>query len=187
MHERYLALAPAWLGPVLAAGVPLGHSSRQRPPRLARDGAPPLAGCFATRSAFPAWCSSPRGALAGVWLLALIPLRLISGWLGLDVGTGGAALARPRAVRRRRRVGRDLAPAGGRDRARRPERRAPVGGHASCPRALSDGSPRAAALAARPLRIVQIADPHLGPWQSVAQAPPRDRRTCSATSPISCC
>ena len=112
--------------PVLDGGVPLGDARGRAAPRLARDGAAPVAGVSLRASASRAWSSSRPARSPGVWLLALVPLQLLFDGLGIDRRARGAALARPRAVRRRGRVGRDLAPARGRDRARRAERREPA-------------------------------------------------------------
>jgi predicted MPP superfamily phosphohydrolase len=106
------------------------------------------------------------GALSGIWLLALLPLRGALAWMGSDgvldslvwldlvplllcaVSVGTSLRLAPEVVRVR------LGAAG-------PEQiqRVPVERHRREPAPLVEDS----------LRIVQIADPHLGPWQSVRQ------------------
>lgn len=106
------------------------------------------------------------GALAGPWLLTLLPFRALAGGLGLDVlATGLALLALlPLLV-----VGASIVTSLGLrrevvritlDREVHSERvRLPVERHRKTP-------PPAPG---RPLRLVQIADPHLGPWTSVSR------------------
>jgi predicted MPP superfamily phosphohydrolase len=120
------------------------------------------------------WCVSipgqaflAMGFLSGVWLLALLPIRLLVaalGWTGAEsaldwldfvplalcVASIGTSLSPVHEVVRVR-LGR-----------RGPAKlqRVPVERHRGrSPRPLEE----------KVLRIVQIADPHLGPWQSVAQ------------------
>jgi predicted MPP superfamily phosphohydrolase len=107
------------------------------------------------------------GVLSGVWLLLLLPVRVLAsavGWnaalsalswldlapLGLCAGSIVTSMRlRPETVRVR------LGQAGPRE-----LQRVPVERHLGRPpRPLDEAS----------LRIVQIADPHLGPWQSVRQ------------------
>ena len=120
------------------------------------------------------WCVSipgqaflAAGFLCGIWLLALLPIRL--GLQALGWGTASAALGwldfvplgvcalsigtslRPVHEVVRVRLGRQ-GPA--------ELRRVPVERHRARPPRPLEG---------KVLRIVQIADPHLGPWQSVAQ------------------
>ncbi len=104
------------------------------------------------------------GALAGPWLLALLPLRLLAEWVGAGGVERALALAALLPIPlvafsigtslglRRETVHVDL------DDRRYPERtRLPVARHRGCPPVRPE----------RPIRIVQIADPHLGPWQPV--------------------
>jgi hypothetical protein len=110
------------------------------------------------------------GALSGVWLLALLPLRAALQLAGLDAVLGwlrwldalpfviavASLVTSSRLVREIVRVhvaddGPDLVARVPLERFRRGRRRNP------------------APAARRPLRIVQIADPHLGPWQPVAR------------------
>jgi predicted MPP superfamily phosphohydrolase len=109
------------------------------------------------------------GALAGVWLLALVPLRLLLAWLGLDAGTAalrwldlvpfGVAVAS---------VATSLRPADEIVRVVPTDARPPAVTRLPIER-YRNGRRPPPPLPARPLRIVQIADPHLGPWQPVAK------------------
>jgi predicted MPP superfamily phosphohydrolase len=106
------------------------------------------------------------GALAGVWLLALLPVRALLlafhadaalatlSWLDVvPFAVAGASIltsSRPSLERVRVRLGEDGPAHVRRVPVERYRRREPP------------------PLSARPLRIVQISDPHLGPWQTVA-------------------
>lgn len=168
MHERYLALVPAWSTPVLAlaflwglvaAALHLGSlvTARLRSP------------AFRYAVSIPGMVFVAAGALAGVWLLALIPLRLALAWLGLDAGTAvlrwldlvpfGVAVAS---------VATSLRPAAEIVRVVPNEARPPVVTRLPVER-YRTGRREPPSLPSRPLRIVQIADPHLGPWQPVAK------------------
>ena len=138
-----------------AAGAHLAGLVR---PRLRR---PP----FRLAVSIPGMTFIAAGALAGLWLLVLLPVRgalLVLGWeralaaLGrLDLLPFAVAalsvVTSSRPVREivRVRLGTDGPPRVARLRAERYRHRPPE------------------SLARRPLRIVQIADPHLGPWQPV--------------------
>jgi len=168
MHARYLELASPWLAPLLeaaflwgmlAAGLHLGSlaTARLRSP------------AFRYGVSIPGMVFIAAGALAGVWLLALIPLHLVFGWFGVDLGVmvlrwldllpfavavaSVATSLRPAAEIVRVMPSAASPPA---------VTRLPIERY----RAGRREPPR---LERRPLRIVQIADPHLGPWQPVAQ------------------
>ena len=83
MHERYLALAPAELAPVLsiaflwglvAAALHLGSlvTARLRSP------------AFRIGVSIPGMVFVAAGALSGVWLLAWLPVRALVASLGMD-------------------------------------------------------------------------------------------------------
>lgn len=177
MHERYLALAvsfgPGWLVPLLdaaffwglvAAAFHLGSlvTARLRPP------------VFRYAASIPGMVFVAAGALAGVWLLALVPIRLVLDALDVHVATAAlrwldlvpfavAVASVATSVRPAQEIVRVVPDAARPDtvtrlpveryraRARRADRRVPP------------------VLERRPLRIVQITDPHLGPWQPVAK------------------
>lgn len=120
----------------------------------------------------PGQATVAAGFMLGVWLLAMFPVRLLFGWLGFDAGLAVLSWfdlvpilvavvsigtsARPVAEVVRVRLGglaAGEAAAGPSEVSRVPVER--FRGRTPAP------------LATRPLRIVQIADPHLGPWQSV--------------------
>jgi predicted MPP superfamily phosphohydrolase len=123
---------------------------------------------FRISASIPGQAFLAAGALSGVWLLALLPIRALL-WLGewgdalaalrwLDVipfAVAGASLVTSiRLVQETVRI--ELAEEG-------PDRvdRVPVRRYRRWR--------RPAPLEQRPLRIVQISDPHLGPWQPVAK------------------
>lgn len=162
MHARLLDwmrppgavwLHAAFVWCMTAAGVHLVALVR---PRLRR-------GLFRWTVSIPGMAFLAAGALSGLWLLALLPLRgaalLLGGdgvlallrWLDL-APFAVAALSVVTSLRPAREVVRVTLDRSG------PETvtRLPV-------ERYRRRRPRP--LAARPLRIVQIADPHLGPWQ----------------------
>jgi len=166
MHGRYLALCPpawrlamdaAFAWAMAAAGV---HLASLVTPRLRRRP-------FRLAASIPGMVFVAAGALAGVWLLALLPVRALLAWAGwesslallrwLDVVPFAVAVvsvatsARPVDEVVRVFLGKDGPP---------DVRRVPVERYRRRP---------PAPLAERPLRIVQVADPHLGPWQPVAK------------------
>jgi predicted MPP superfamily phosphohydrolase len=114
----------------------------------------------------PGQTFTAAGFMAGVWMLALLPFRLVLGWIGLDplvdslrwLDLAPFALAvlsvatslRPNEEWVRIRLSGESSDTFERVPVERHRRRAP------------------APTADRPLRIVQITDPHLGPWQPVA-------------------
>ncbi len=164
-HPRIVALLPeawtpwlhaAFAWSMLAAGLHLAHLVRAR----MRS---PL---FRLGISVPGQAFVAAGFMAGVWLLALLPIRLALWALGfegalawmrwLDLAPFGvaavAAFTSPRPVVEwvRVRLG-DEGPA--------EVERMPVERHRRrAPQPLED----------RPLRLVQITDTHLGPWQTVA-------------------
>jgi predicted MPP superfamily phosphohydrolase len=168
MHARYLELVSPWLAPFLgaaflwgliAAGMHLGSlvTARLRSP------------AFRYGVSIPGMVFVAAGALSGVWLLALVPLQLLFDWLGVDLGIAAlrwldllpfaVAVASVATSLRPvdeivRMVASDASPLAV---TRLPIERYRVGRREP---------PR---LERRPLRIVQIADPHLGPWQPVAK------------------
>jgi hypothetical protein len=122
---------------------------------------------FRTLVSIPGMAFIAAGALAGVWLLLLLPVRLVLALAGAD-----GALEHLRWL--------DVAPfavaAASVVTSLRPKRevvRVPLArsGPDEFTRVPAARYRRRAAppLPARPLRIVQIADPHLGPWQPVAR------------------
>ena len=165
MESRLAALAGpgAWLvstafaGAILAAGLHFAHLSRAR---LRGPG-------FRWTVSVPGMAAIAAGFLSGVWLLALLPLRGLLWALGaegaldalrwldpLPIAVAGLSVftsLRPRVEQVRLELGREAPDA----LTRVPVRRRRAGG---------GGGSRAADA---PLRIVQIADPHLGPWQPV--------------------
>jgi len=177
MHERYLALAvssgPAWLVPLLnaaffwglvAAAFHLGSlvTARLRPP------------FFRYAVSIPGMVFVAAGALAGVWLLALVPIRLVLDALGIDAATAAlrwldlvpfavAVASVATSTRPAQEIVRVL------PHAARPETvtRLPVERYRARARRADRRVPPA--LERRPLRIVQITDPHLGPWQPVTK------------------
>jgi hypothetical protein len=105
------------------------------------------------------------GALGGVWLVALLPVRAVLWSLGWDAALGWlawadalplaiAALSIVTSSRPKRELVRVALGEDGPDEVRR----VPVERYRRR---------RPAPLAERPLRIVQITDPHLGPWQPI--------------------
>jgi predicted MPP superfamily phosphohydrolase len=161
-HERLTAWAsPAvvpWLDAVfvyglLAAGAHLTHLVRAR----LRHGA------FRVLVSIPGMVYVAVGALSGLWLLALLPVRGVLWLAGLDtglvalrwldlipVGVGVASVITSlRTVEEIVRV--PLARSGPAEVTRVPVERY--------------RHRRPQPLARRPLRVVQIADPHLGPWR----------------------
>ena len=124
-------------------------------------------GVFRWAISIPGMAFIGAGSLAGVWLLALLPVRAAALVLGADTLLAGLRWL-------------DLAPflvAGfSVVTSLRPARevvRVPLGrtGPAEVTRLPVERYRRRPPrpLARRPLRIVQIADPHLGPWQPVAR------------------
>jgi predicted MPP superfamily phosphohydrolase len=165
LHPRLVALLPPAFAPVLhgafayAMAAACTHlvglvQARLRPRP------------FRWFVSIPGMAFIATGALAGVWLLALLPLEavcLLAGWapalaslrwldvVPLVVGVASVATSL-HTVEEFVRIPLD--------RAAHPSfTRLPV------ERARRRG--RLAPTAARPLRIVQVADPHLGPWQPV--------------------
>jgi len=168
MQERYVALVPAPLAPWVTAAFVWGivaiavHLSSLVTARL-------RSAAFRWGVSIPAMVFVSGGALAGVWLLALVPLRLVLGMLGFErvlatlgwldllpfvVAVASVATSSRPAAEIVRVVPTDASP---RRVTRLPLERYRVGRREPPP------------LAGRPLRIVQIADPHLGPWQPVAK------------------
>ena len=168
MRGRYLALAPPALDPWVAAAFVWGlaaaatHLASLVTARL-------RSAVFRYVVSIPGMVFVAAGALAGVWLLAAVPLRALCDLTGFDLG--GTVLRWldlvPFAVALAS-VATSLRPADEIVRLTRDDAspaevsRLPVAryrGHRRRPPPLAD----------RPLRIVQIADPHLGPWQPVAK------------------
>jgi predicted MPP superfamily phosphohydrolase len=164
-HARIVPLFPAALAPWLhaafagsmaAAALHMAHLVRARM----------RAWPFRWAISIPGQVFVAAGALAGLWLLALLPLRALLWWAGfsgalaalrwLDVVPFALALgsiatsARPSLEWVRVHLGRAGPEEVERIPVERHRRREPV------------------PLAGRPLRLVQISDPHLGPWQTVA-------------------
>jgi len=167
MHSRLVGWAPpegavwmhaAFVWCIAAAGLHLLALVR---PRL-------RAPWFRTLVSIPGMAFIAAGALSGVWLLALLPIRaalwaagstsVLAALRPLDllpfVVAGASVFTSIRPAREVVRVplghtGPDAVTRVPVQRYRRRRRPAP--------------------LSARPLRIVQIADPHLGPWQPVAR------------------
>jgi len=165
-HARIVGLLPGWAAGVLhaafayallAAGLHLAAlvSPRLRPAH------------FRLAVSIPAMVFIGGGALCGLWLLALLPIRallVLAGWhdavdvlrwldavpLAVAV-TAVLTSSRPLEETVRVSLGRDGPPSVSRIPVRRYRR----------------GPPPEADR--RPLRIAQIADPHLGPWQPVAK------------------
>jgi predicted MPP superfamily phosphohydrolase len=166
LHERWTLLAADSLRPALhllfvysmaAAGVQLAHLVRAR-----------LRGeMFRWLISVPGQTFIAGGMLAGPWLLFLFPIRLAFGYLGWEseligltcvetlplivaiLSIATSVTTRPETVRF------DLSKEGPASMQRVPVQR--LRGHDHAP------------LASRPLRIVQLTDTHIGPWQSVAR------------------
>jgi predicted MPP superfamily phosphohydrolase len=166
MHGRLESLFPgdpAWLHAAFAysmaaAGMHLVALVR---PRLRR----PL---FRLTVSIPGMAFVAGGALSGLWLLALLPVRLLLGFLGWNAALDvlhvfdllPVAVAGVSVVTSVRTVSELV--------------RIPIENHGPedvtrVPVARYRGRRRPAPLTDRPLRIVQIADPHIGPWQPVAK------------------
>ena len=151
--SSFLALA------LLAAGVHFGHLVRAR-----------LRGpLFRWTVSVPGMAAIAAGFLAGLWLLALLPLRLALWAMGAEAALEAlvwldalpiavAALSvltslHPRVERVEVELGSEAPP-----------------GITRLPVRRSRSRPRAPERAGQgPLRIVQVTDPHLGPWQPVAR------------------
>ena len=165
MHPRLVELLPPAAAPVLhaafayamAAGCThlMGLVQARLRPRL-----------FRWAVSIPGMAFIATGALSGLWLLALLPLRgvcVVAGWTGvlaalrwLDLVpfTIGivSVLTSLRTIEEIVRIPLDRA------------------AHPSFTRLPVERRRRARAMPApttRPLRVVQISDPHLGPWQPV--------------------
>jgi uncharacterized protein len=167
MEERYRLLAGSELAPWVGVAFLWGivatavHMGSLVTARLRSE-------TFRHLVSIPGMVFVAAGALAGMWALALVPLQALLGWLGLEIGLAtlrwldlvpfAVAVAsvvtslRP-ANEVVRVVPRDVHPS--------KVTRLPVERYR--------GGRQPPALSARPLRIVQIADPHLGPWQPVAK------------------
>lgn len=144
---------------LLAAGLHFGHLVRAR-----------LRGpLFRWTVSVPGMAAIAAGFLAGIWLLALLPLRLALWAMGAEAALEAlvwldalpiavAALSVLTSLRPRiERVEVELGSEGPSVLTRVPVRR-------------SRTRPRPPEQAGRgPLRIVQVTDPHLGPWQPVAR------------------
>jgi predicted MPP superfamily phosphohydrolase len=164
LHDRLTAwAAPAWrpwvdaafLYGVIAAGLHLAHLVRARLRHWT----------FRVLVSIPGMVSVAVGALSGLWLLVLLPVRgglWLAGWDGgldalrwLDlVPVVIGILSVVTSLRRVDEVVRVTLSRSGPDEVAR----LPVERYRRRP---------PEPLARRPLRIVQITDPHLGPWQPV--------------------
>jgi predicted MPP superfamily phosphohydrolase len=179
MHERLLA----WLAPDGArlTNTAFVYSMAAASVHLASLVKPRLRGAlFRALVSIPGMAFIAAGALSGVWLLALLPVRALFGaldwrsalaamrWLDL-VPFVIAALSIVTSLRLAREVVRiRLA-------------RTDDDGPATVMRVPLEryrGRPPEP-LSSRPLRIVQISDPHLGPWQSVAALRRRIAELCT--------
>ena len=164
-HAGWVSLAFA--AGSLAAGLHLAHLIR---PRLRGPG-------FRWAVSVPGLTAIAAGLLSGVWLLAWLPVRLVLWALGAERGLellawldpvpiGVAALSVVTSLwPRHERVRIELA-------ADTTDSRTPDSPTPDSLRRLPVERRRARGDPARdpsaPLRVVQIADPHLGPWQTVA-------------------
>lgn len=165
MHPRVVALAPA-VAPLLHAAFAYGMAAAAvHLAGLVQARLRPRA--FRWAISIPGMAFIAIGALSGLWLLALLPVRAALalggfasalaalGWLDLVPFVVGAlsVLTSLRTVEELVRIPLDRAV------------------HPTVTRLPVDRRrrrrPRAAAAPGRALRIVQIADPHLGPWQPV--------------------
>ncbi len=163
LHQRLTTLVPPPLVPWLHGGFAYGMAAAgAHLVALVRARLRPRAFRWMVSRIGMAFIAT--GALAGVWLVLLLPLRVVLALAGMDTMlsafrwldllplTVGAAsvLTSMRTAHEIVRIPLDGAsyPSLTRLPVKRHRRRAP-------------------APAYRPLRIVQIADPHLGPWQSV--------------------
>lgn len=164
MQARIVAWVTPSLGALAAAGFayPMAatgmHLASLTRPRL-------RAWSFRVLVSIPGQAFLAAGALSGVWLLLLLPVRAVLAVLGFEGALAAlrwldplpfavAALSVLTSLRlRREHVRVTLGSDGPSTVARVPVERT----RRSPPEPLEP----------RPLRIVQIADPHLGPWQSV--------------------
>jgi hypothetical protein len=164
MHARLLAWAPAGLRLALAGAFAYGMAAAgTHLAALVRARLRPA--LFRLLVSIPGMVFIAAGALSGVWLLVLLPVRALLegfGWQhalamlrGLDlvpfVIVAGSIVTSARLVPEVVRV--PLATEGPPTVSRVPVARY--------------RRRRPSLLAKRPLRILQIADPHLGPWQPV--------------------
>ena len=163
LHDRLVALAPPAFAPWLHAGFSYGMAAGcAHMTALVRARLRPRA--FRWLVSYPGMAFIATGALAGVWLLLLMPVRtvlMLGGfertlaalrWLDLVPIVVGAA-----SVFTSMRVAHEVV-------------RIPLDGveHPTVTRLPVERHRRSVvASTPRPLRIVQITDPHLGPWQPV--------------------
>jgi hypothetical protein len=164
MHPRLVELAPARLGPWLHGAFAYAMAAAcTHLVGLVQARLRPRA--FRWLVSVPGMAFIATGALSGVWLLALLPVRALvslAGWTSalavlrwLDlipfvVGALSVVTSR-RNIEEVVRVRLDGVP-------HPPHTRLPVERHRGR---------RVPPAAGRPLRVVQITDPHLGPWQPV--------------------
>jgi predicted MPP superfamily phosphohydrolase len=188
LEARLAALLPARAAPLLAAGF--GYGFLASGVHLASLVRARLRG-RAVRAAIslPGMVFLAMGGLAGPFLLALLPVRLGLSLAGLDAALGAlrwldlaplavAALSLPTSLRLVEEVVR--IPMGAAARARFAPtalERAPVERYRRRP---------PAPLAEAPLRIVQIADPHLGPFQSAERLRARIERLLAREPDLVC-
>jgi uncharacterized protein len=165
-HWRLVDTVPARIGPWLDAAFLFGmvaaasHLTALTRPRLRPT-------WFRYAVSLPGMTFIAGGALAGLWLLALMPVRLALSLAGADdalaaarwldvaplVIAGLSLITSTRPVEEVVRIA--VASDGPAEVTRMPVERY--------------RGRRPAPLAERPLHIVQITDPHLGPWQPVAK------------------
>ena len=165
LHPRLVALLPPSLAPLLHGAFAYGMAAAcTHLVGLVQARLRPRA--FRWAISIPGMAFIATGALSGLWLLALLPVRALcelEGWsaalatlawldvVPLAVGVL-SVLTSLRTVEEIVRIPLDRA------------------SHASFTRLPVDRRPARRAHAAppsRPLRVVQISDPHLGPWQPV--------------------
>jgi predicted MPP superfamily phosphohydrolase len=165
MHTRLVALLPAALAPVLHAAFAYAMAAAcTHLVGLVQARLRPLA--FRWLVSIPGMAFIATGALSGVWLLALLPLRavcVLTGWTSVLHGLAWLDLV-PFVVG----VLSVVTSLGVLEEVVR----IPLDGtaHPEFTRLpVARRRPRAHAPVARerPLRVVQITDPHLGPWQPV--------------------
>jgi len=164
LHARLVTLCPMGFRAVLHAGFAWGFASAGL--HLALLARARLRGrALRWVVSLPGLAFLATGALAGLWLLAMLPLRGLAAYFGWETALGVLAwldvlplVVGATSILTSLRTPHDVVEIDLDGSAHRTGARVPV-------RRRSNG--RVAAPGPRPLRIVQIADPHLGPWQPV--------------------
>jgi predicted MPP superfamily phosphohydrolase len=163
LHDRLAALAPPAVEPWLHAGFSYGMAAAcAHLTALVRARLRPR--MFRWLVSYPGMAFVATGALAGLWLLALLPVRVVLALAGFDRTLAALRwldlvplLVGAASVFTSMHLAHEVV-------------RIPLDGvqHPTVTRLpVERHRRRAPASVGRPLRIVQITDPHLGPWQPV--------------------